>query len=62
MTKARVQRMMTNEEMFTHQEALSMVMAQYDPLGLVSPALMKEKLLLGHSMDQRPHRDRLTTL
>ena len=36
----------TNSRVFTRRQALSMVMGVYDPLGLVSPALLRGKLLL----------------
>ena len=39
---------------FTRRQALSMVMALYDPLGLVGPALVTGKLLLTPALLAQP--------
>ena len=44
--EARVEAMAAGKMKFTRRQALSMVMGVYDPLGLVSPALLHGKLLL----------------
>ena len=41
-----VQAIRRGDRIFTRRQALSMVMGVYDPLGLVSPALLRGKLLL----------------
>ena len=42
---------------FTRRQALSMVMGVYDPLGLISPALTRGKLLLRGCTATAPVRD-----
>ena len=46
LSKREVDEMAGDKFVFTRRQALSMVMGVYDPLGLVSPALLHGKLLL----------------
>ena len=46
MDKDEVEKLQTGSLTFTRRQALSMVMVVFDPMGLVSPALMRGKLML----------------
>ena len=46
LSRSEVKKLAAGDFKFTRRQALSMVMSMYDPLGLVSPALVRGKMLL----------------
>ena len=51
LTRGDIMRMKAGTFKFTRRQALSMVMSLYDPLGLISPALVRGKILLRRLYD-----------